>query len=222
MIGRLLLTFLITFLLFLPLTTAFAAVTIQSNPWSTKVGQPTDPDPVGGGGNLSIVEWAEKIAQHLVVGDAYFNYLTQSVSNGTYTSASGANYVCTIIVIDAYNLAGIPGLNRSHGVASEMHRWWKTAPAPYSYIDYDVPSRRNLELIRNVKPGYAVFWGHHAGINDHVGIVERLEWTNEAEGDGTLYTIEANNADTHLSYNIVNFILDPSSVNKASGFGGIN
>lgn len=211
------------------------AQTAQSNCVITKIGNP-EAQPVlppgcqatGPGGGATgpcgpVVDWSAKIADSLTVGgggylsgDGYDNR-TQDFSSdcgATLPRAEWAGqYWCTYLVIDAYNLAGIPGLSNANGDAyvPTMHAHWRSMPG---FFTLDYFGQANKSVIQQVKPGFAIFFGD----DDHVGLVKSISY--DEHGNGTLETHESNSSEPSHKWPIAEWkVINGFSI---LAFGGHN
>lgn len=212
LVLRIFLSFVLTLALAFPLI-VFAQAAV-SNCFVTKVGNATGapilpagcktsgntPNNLSGGVTGpcgSVIEWAQKTADSLVVGgggyksgDGYDNRtqdFTSPCGSSLPRSEWDGQYWCTYLVIDAYTLAGIGGVSNDKGDAGvpAMHAHWDSLPGFYT-LDYG--GGPNQDTIQKVRPGFAIFFGD----NDHVGLVKSI--TYDEHGNGTLETYESNSS----------------------------
>jgi hypothetical protein len=198
---------------------------IQAMPATAQSTVPTETAPTGAvaGPCGSVMEWAVKINKALERGDdGYFNKMTADIRGCDYRAEQRrgydtptGKYWCTNIVIDAYNLAGIAGLNvdpgpgvvspslppPGHQQVITMADWWMTAPG---YIYIDVRSGDRPAAMQKVRPGYAIFYesafGEENG-REHVALVSSI--SVDSEGNGEITTIDSNAESKKFTYRVV-------------------
>ncbi len=192
-----------------------ASCSLSSDPSLNKCCVPSQPT------STNVTSWAKQISDALTntcVGGVIYNSLQTAITNGTYTIPAvpypgGCNgtvtgtYFCTLLVRDAYKLAGLPGPTSST-VCYEI-RQWNALPG------YTVQTSND---VRNVKPGDAVFW-FDSQINnyntniclgapdvaEHTDIVYTLTITDSTNGLGTMQTLDANASLKIANYTIRNW-----------------
>jgi hypothetical protein len=187
----------------------------------------------------SVLDWATTLNRALQPGDdGYYNRMTAPVSGCGYAATQRAGhdsptekYWCTNLVIDAYNLAGIPGLTTApgpgvtaswlpppgHQQVITMAEWWMTAPG-YTYVNLRSGDRR--ATIQQVRPGFAIFYesvfGQENG-NEHVALVSSI--SVDAQGTGQLTTIDSNAEAKQFTYRVVHGTVQNPPY-PVIGFGG--
>jgi hypothetical protein len=214
---------------------------IQAMPASAQstVSSETAPNEAVTGPCGSVMEWAVKINEALERGDdGYYNKMTADIEGCDYRAVQRQGhdsptekYWCTNLVIDAYNLAGITGLNvdAGPGVVSgslpppghqqviTMANWWMTAPG---YIYIDVRGGDRPAAMQNVRPGYAIFYesvfGEENG-REHVALVSSI--SVDSKGNGEIATIDSNAESTEFTYRVVKGTVKDTPY-PVIGFGG--
>lgn len=219
----------------------------RSSKVCVKVGEPTEPmptvctqsntKPAGGGtsqpgdseGLARILEWDEIIVSGLETGvSGYFNRMMTNHTNDEYSTGTwpgtteGNLYWCTFSIIDAYRLAGVPGLDRSkgHGAVVTMRKYWKTAEAQelgYKYVDYESDN----SLLANVQPGYAMFMEAVPGEfnqTEHVNMIKSI--SINSSGDGQIITNDSNTSRKSKEFQVKDWRV-LGTIYPVRGFGGI-
>lgn len=216
-------SFVVFFLLVIP---ALAAYKSESNTVTTKVGNP----PISSESETDVLEWTGKLSNTLELGTnngivVGYNRRITPLTNGNYaaTIREGRSvatiYWCTNLVIDAFNLAGIKGLEvAKHQAVVEMTRFWKKDPG-YTYLDYTNGDKASI--LQQVKPGYAILFqvvpGQFGDV-DHAAMVKSL--TVDSRGNGNIETYDSNTDAKVTKYPIVNWIIKDVYVKTYTiGFG---
>lgn len=200
-----------------------------SNIVNTQVGSPSTSAPADTGSALA---WNEKINAALTPGLwGFYNRLETNISNGTYTATqreglyqyqydSTGLYWCTYAIVDAYNLAGRPGLTISgDGGVVQMAIDWRSLPG-FTYVEYQQAD--HLAALSKVKPGYAIFFEAVRDTptsdgEEHVAMVTNI--SVNSHGDGSLSTIDANGPGRSTTYTIVDGDI-LNTIHPTIGFGG--
>jgi len=185
------------------------------------------------------MDWAVTLNKALKHGhDGYFNKMTTAVSGCGHNAeqrqghdSPTGKYWCTNLVIDAYNLAGIPGLSVAPGAGVDspslpppgqqqvitMANWWMTAPG-YTYLDFRSGDRQ--AAIQKVRPGYAIFYesvfGEENGL-EHVALVSSI--SVDTNGNGEITTIDSNAESKQFTYRVQNGKVKNAPY-PVIGFGG--
>lgn len=174
----------------------------------------------------TILAWDQRIVDSLSVGlEGRFNALLTAISNNNYSTGTwaGANegsvYWCTYSIIDAYNLAGVPGLSKgAHAAVIVMRRFWsQSSEQGYKFLDY----QNDNTLLKVVQPGYAIFMelvpGFYTG-REHVALIKTISL--DARGNGTIETNDSNSGQQSNLYRVIgwNITNTPYTV---TGLGGI-
>ncbi|MCL4366752.1 hypothetical protein M1563_01135 [Patescibacteria group bacterium] len=183
------------------------------------------PTPPPGSDLSSVLAWARMINDELVLAGSSYTGLPIAISNNGYTTGVWASgYVCTYLVIDAYNLAGFTGTSKAaNGAVVNLESFWKSAgDQGYIYVDYQA----NHQNLQYVKPGYAIFEEQIPGVytgNEHTAIVTNV--SIDANGNGSITTIDANGGFykgwtyTVSNWNIINTFTGKYG-EIITGFGG--
>lgn len=206
-----------------PRPTNIASTTPQPGITNASSSPSSTPQPTTGSNNPpistdpNIINQALRIVPNLQKATwNMYNRLVTRISNGSYTTPyrEGATsdctngacvgnrglFWCTNIVISAYNLAGIRGLNENHQGVISMRQYWMNASG-YKYVDYYQSDK--IQALRQVQPGCAFFFELIPGVRkgaEHTGLVKKV--TMDSQGNGTLETIESNNSRIQISYPI--------------------
>lgn len=164
--------------------------------------------PTGEPSNREVVYWSETITKSLskkASNCVTFNVQTNpnicNASNkcATVVQNSGADcqgyagYLCTLLVIDAYNLSGLYH-NFSHYVLFMMLEWTK-APG-YRLI----PAAAGEPALSQVEPGDVIFMVTRDGSGHHVVIVE--DKRVDQNGSGTINVLESNGYEPTDQYTV--------------------
>lgn len=180
-----------------------------------------------------ILDWDERIVNALLPGYNWgasgnrYNKLIDNITNagfstGTWPSTGEGNlYWCTYSVADAYNLAGINGVNKTaHAAVVTMRNFWRstgTAQYNYDYIDYPNDNSR----ITLVEPGYAMFMEKNAGVftgSEHVAMVRIVSL--DSRGNGYLETNDSNSLSKTHRYPVTGWQVKNTPY-PVRGFGGL-
>ncbi|HLL60986.1 MAG TPA: glucosaminidase domain-containing protein, partial [Candidatus Nitrosocosmicus sp.] len=172
--------------------------------------------PVSSTSTNNVADWAAKINGVLQVGYVWNNYLNRNITpitNGNYTTqyregrdqGTGRTglYWCTNLVIDSYQLSGIKGLGAEHQGVVNMRNYWKNAPAPYLYVEYDKAD--HIQSLSKVSPGCAIFFETVAGVHtgkEHVAIVKSISM--DTSKNGLMESYDANTTSRVVKYPIKN------------------
>jgi hypothetical protein len=121
------------------------------------------------------------------------NALNETVVSpcGSTGPHSAPNYISTYFVIDAYNLAGYPELDRtnaSHVSPSGMFDWWQTPPPGYEFIPYSTTVVQEYATRQRDLTGCAMFL--RTSSSYHIGVVNAFELFS-ASGNGVISILQA-------------------------------
>lgn len=150
--------------------------------------------------------------------------LTTAISNCGYSTGPADSYVSTHFVIDAYNLAGIPGLNKTdpaHVSPSGLYNWWQSPPAGYLFVPYSTAAVQEYATGQRDLTGCVMFLTTSSSY--HIGIVNKLELFT-AQGDGVISILQAGTSMYIDRFPVANWNISNSSTNMTytsgvAGFG---
>lgn len=173
----------------------------------------------------SVLYWASLITdpQHLGLGsNGLMSRLLQLITNGAYFRRPQDAYVCTYLIVDAYRLAGIPGLNDTMLRVDNMEFFWMSEEARklgYKYLNYMNDNR----VIAQTQPGCVIFQ-YKAGPRvwtglEHVSMVKSVTWTNKDAGDGIIETYGTNESGRGATFIIKGFKFANPIYPYITGFG---
>lgn len=167
----------------------------------------------------SVVDFAQQINDALNPNDNLTREISSPCGKSTPRAqwASPPQYWCAYTVVDAHNLAGIPGLSGASVIG--LHDQMSKNPA-YVFADY----RTNKEqVIRQIKPGWAFFiegtFGRHIGGQQHTGIIKSIRF--DERGNGEIVTLESNSGKKSKTWPIANWIVQHGDSRPLVAFGGV-
>ncbi len=119
-------------------------------------------------------------------------------------------YLDTYLVIDSYNQAGVPELNKKdHSSTESMILFWNQQSqqnSGYLYIDYTNGSHK--DILQSIQDGNVIFFEQEhlqaTSSSAHAAIVRSIS-IDEKTGDGTIKTYEADNTFTSITYPVDNW-----------------
>jgi hypothetical protein len=169
----------------------------------------------------SVIDWAQKLNDSLVIGESGFDKLTAPFSSCDYSAAdstrSFVHYWCTFLVADSYNLAGIKGLSiTAHAGVVGMHDFMDSNPN-YQFIDYRTDKQGALA---KVKPGFNFYIERTFKVHtsQHTGLIKTI--TLDDRGNGEIITLEANAGKKTKTWTVANWIIKTGDSRPLVGFGG--
>ena len=135
----------------------------------------------------TVIDWDQQIMDALQKGTGNkWDDMPTSFTNCNYSSTPTNQYVSSLNVIDAYNLAGFHELTAvDHTVVTDMISWWQGSQAQtagYTYIPVTGTSIQTI--LPQIKPGMTMFLGSHAGIVNSIEV--------DANGNGWISILHSN------------------------------
>lgn len=140
----------------------------------------------------TVIEQTHKLVRSLPQAiKATRNKLNPAVSNCGYNSGVSTSYVGTMLVIDAYNLAGFKELSKSnstHVSPTGLLNWWKGNPAGYEFIPNSPGLIQQFASGQKDLTGCVMFMSLPSSV--HIGIVNKLELFSPG-GNGVISILQS-------------------------------
>ena len=150
--------------------------------------------------------------------------LERTISTCGYSTGPQDNYVSTMLVIDAYNLAGLKDLsknNPNHVSPSGLFSWWQSQTGGYIFIPYTPQVVQEYGQGERDLTGCVMFLKTSASY--HIGIVNKLEVYNSG-GDGVMSILQSGTQMYIDRFPVVAWSIKNTSTNQTTtdgvvGFG---